>query len=382
MSRSALRLDKRRPLKDGTYPIQIKVGYGTNLYLPTGIYLEAKDWDERLQVCTGRQARTINNILSNSLLKVANRILELKETGQYDTFTIAQLRQMLTDTSLTAPTIGVPTFGEYLDKVMELKTKQTRKSYANTKSKLQKYYDIYSLKFTDLNYPWYEVFIKTIEAEGLKRNTVSRYLKCIKAVIRYAEEDNIVVNKAYRKVDSKGDENTPMLNLPLQTMRQIRDTKITGKRAKYLDAFMLSFYLIGINAVDLLALTKDSVVNGRINYKRAKTGRNYSIKIEAEAQAIIDKYPGKKLLLSFGEDSDFFKHNCNKLLRSLVPGLTWYAARYTWANYAVELDIPKDTISESLGHAHGSSVTGIYIRYTYDKIDAANRQVIDYLNKE
>jgi hypothetical protein len=52
MGRSSLRLDTRRALKDGTYPVQIKVGYGTNLYLPTGIYLEAKDWDARLQICT------------------------------------------------------------------------------------------------------------------------------------------------------------------------------------------------------------------------------------------------------------------------------------------------------------------------------------------
>jgi hypothetical protein len=45
----------------------------------------------------------------------------------------------------------------------------------------------------------------------------------------------------------------------------------------------------------------------------------------------------------------------------------------------VDLDIPKDTISESLGHRHGAHITGIYIRYSTDKIDAANRAVIDYV---
>lgn len=42
------------------------------------------------------------------------------------------------------------------------------------------------------------------------------------------------------------------------------------------------------------------------------------------------------------------------------------------------LDIPKDVISEALGHSHGSTVTGIYIRYSLDKIDEANRRVIDH----
>ena len=37
---------------------------------------------------------------------------------------------------------------------------------------------------------------------------------------------------------------------------------------------------------------------------------------------------------------------------------------------------------EALGHKHGSNVTGIYIKYSLNKIDAANRQVIDYLQEK
>jgi hypothetical protein len=32
-----------------------------------------------------------------------------------------------------------------------------------------------------------------------------------------------------------------------------------------------------------------------------------------------------------------------------------------------------------MGHKHGSTVTGIYIKYSQDKADAANRQVLDYV---
>jgi integrase len=167
-----------------------------------------------------------------------------------------------------------------------------------------------------------------------------------------------------------------MRNLPIDTLRRIRDTKIKGKTAVYLDAFMLSFYLIGINMADLLALPKDCIVNGRLQYKRAKTGKNYSILVQPEAQAIIDRYPGKTHLLSFREKVSCFRYNCNDLLNKMESGLTWYWARYSWANYAVDLDIPKDIISEALGHKHGSNVTGIYIKYSLNKIDAANRQVI------
>lgn len=382
MAKSTLRLDTRRALRDGTYPVQIKVGYGTNLYLATGIYLLPTDWDARLQVCTGKQARSINNILRSLLLQVSNRILELRETGQWPTYTTAQVRQMLTDMSLTAPTIDVPTLGGYIEKVKALKSERTQRSYESTLVRLRLYCDPDKVRFTDMSFAWFEGWVKNMEEGGLKRNTVAKYLKCVKTVIRYAEEDEVPINKAYLKVDSRAETDTPMRNLPVATLRRVRDTYIKGKTAVYKDAFMLSFYLIGINMADLLALPKDCIVNGRLQYKRAKTGKNYSILVQPEAQAIIDKYPGKDHLLSFAEKCSCFRYNCNDLLNKLEKGLTWYWARYSWANYAVDLNIPKDTISEALGHKHGSTVTGIYIKYSLDKVDKANRQVIDYLNEK
>ena len=382
MGKSTLRLDTRRPLKDGTYPVQIKVGYGTNLYLATGIYLAKEDWDEGLQICTGKQSRSINNILRTLLTSISNRILELRESGQWGVLTGAQLREMLTNLSLTSPTVGVPTLGDYIDKVAALKTDHTRVSYVTTQNRLASYCDIDALRFSDMTYAWFEAFVNKLESDGLKRNTVAKYLKVIKTVIKYAEDDGVVVNKAYAKVNSRAEADTPMRNLPVETLRRIRDTEVKGKTARFKDAFMLSFYLIGINMADLLALPKDCIVNGRLHYKRAKTGKNYSIKIEPEAQAIIDKYPGKTHLLSFAENGTQFRQSCNELLGKLEKGLTWYYARYSWANYAVDLDIPKDIISEALGHKHGSTVTGIYIKYSLDKVDKANRQVIDYLNEK
>ena len=382
MGRSSLRLDKRRALKDGTYPVQIKVGYGTNLYLPTGVYLEADAWDDRLQLCVGKQARTINNVLSTSLLRITNRIMELRETGQYDTYTTAQLRQMLTDLTLTAPTVGVLHLGDYIDKVKALKTPKTALSYETTIVRLKLYCDPYKVKLQDMSYAWWEAWVKSMQDDGLKRNTVAKYLKCVKTVIRYAEEDGARINKAYTKIDSRAESDTPMRNVPVETLRRVRDAVIQGKTAIYKDAFMLSFYLIVINMADMLALPKDCIVNGRLQYKRAKTGKNYSIKIEPEAQAIIDKYPGKTHLLVFAERYKNFRYMCNRTLNNLETGLTWYWARYSWANYAVDLDIPKDTISEALGHKHGSTITGIYIKYSLDKIDEANRKVIDYLMQE
>ena len=64
---------------------------------------------------------------------------------------------------------------------------------------------------------------------------------------------------------------------------------------------------------------------------------------------------------------------------SYIPVL--YIARHSWATIAYSLDVPKETISEALGHEIGSRVTSIYIAFDRRKVDEANRKVIDYLNQ-
>lgn len=182
--------------------------------------------------------------------------------------------------------------------------------------------------------------------------------------------------------------------------------KCVSFNPEYRDLFMLTFYLIGINTVDLADCTLDSIVNGRLEYRRHKTNKLYSIKIEPEAMEIINRYKGTKhLIRCFDRYKDYkalqgsvnnalakigparlddngnfiFTGNNRKEMQPLEKGLSLYWARYSWATYAADLDIPKDTISEALGHSHGAKVTGVYIKYNRDKVDAANRKVIDYV---
>ena len=382
MAISSLRLDTRRALADGTYPVQIKVGYGTDIYLATGVHLKLDEWQARSQQCVGKHARVINSILTTALTRVTNRILELRESGRFNTYTRAQLRQMLTDLTLDAPTVDAPTLGHYLNEVIATKKGKTASTYRSALRRVEAYCTPTKLPVSDMSAEWWRGWIAALDADGLSNNTRHLYISAVKSVVRYAEEDGVAVNPAYKKVASKMDTNTAMRNLPVEVLREIRDAVIDRRAEVYRDAFMLSFYLIGINAADLLALKKSDVVNGRINYKRAKTGRHYSIKIEPEAQEIIDRYAapaGDPRLLSLGASTvASFTVVCSRWLNTVRPGLTWYYARYSWANYAIDLDVPKDIVSECLGHSHGAAVTGVYIRYTHDKIDKANRQVLDY----
>ena len=167
--------------------------------------------------------------------------------------------------------------------------------------------------------------------------------------------------------------------------------------------FKLIFMLCGINIADLFNL-KSITRNGRIEYRRAKTGTLYSIKVEPEAMELIEKYRGEKNLLSLAD-----RKKTPKLYTVLADGMlkrigaiidnqlaesgekspkeesdlsqiSTYWARHTWATIAAELDIPDATISLALGHKYATNhTTAIYIKRNQQKVDAANRRVLDYV---
>lgn len=404
MAKTTLRLDTRRVLKDGTYPIQIVVGHGTDIYLKTGVYASVGEWDLLTLQYIGKGARRINAALVSMLAMVTNRIMELKETGIWNTLTRGQIKQMLTDLELEKPTIDVPTLSDVFSSMCIGRADRTKAITKSTSLKIQAFgYEPTKLHFEQITRVWLEDFYASMA--DLSVNTKAAYMKTIKRAFNWAIDHDITTNDPFRHYHIKVEE-TRMRDLPIDKMRRLIDLPLQGLYPEYRDLFLLTFYLIGINTVDLADCTTDSIKNGRLEYRRHKTNKLYSIKIEPEAMEIINRYRGEKhLIRCFDRYKDYkalqgsvnnalakmgparlddngnfvFTGNNRKVMQPLEKGLSLYWARYSWATYAADLDIPKDTISEALGHSHGAKVTGVYIKYNRDKVDAANRKVIDYV---
>ena len=221
-------------------------------------------------------------------------------------------------------------------------------------------------------------------------------MRNIRTVVNAAIDDELTTLYPFRKYKIKHEE-TAKRSLTVEELRTLRDYPCEPRQEKYRDFFILMVYLVGINSVDLFSLKE--IRRGRIEYRRSKTSRLFSIKVEPEAQAIIDKYRGEKYMINvldtYGNYRDFV-HRMNENLQkigkmerkgrggkkhreSLFPELTTYWARHTWATLAAELDIPDETISLALGHSSGNRVTDIYIRRNQKKVEAANRKVIDFI---
>ena len=252
------------------------------------------------------------------------------------------------------------------------------------------------LKFEDITVDWLTDF-DTFLSKTAKINTRNIHYRNIRTVFNDALEDGITQFYPFRRFKIKN-EITPDRSLTVEELRQLIFFDCEEHAKKYRDIFLLMFYLMGINNVDLCNLKE--IVKGRLEFHRTKTNHFFSMKVEPEAKAILKKYKGKKYLLDIMDhwDSDvFFRKKMNKTLQKigpvtrsglggkkdyapLFPKLTTYYARHSWASIAADLDIPIETISEGLGHEYGNKITRIYIhKYDYRKIDEANRKVIDWV---
>lgn len=160
-----------------------------------------------------------------------------------------------------------------------------------------------------------------------------------------------------------------------------------------LDMFILSFALVGMNAVDLYNCT--DCKDGRITYERIKTKNRradrarISIKIQPEIQALIDKYrdpSGERVFKFYRMYSSMstlhhsLSYGLSKVAEAIgLDELDFYAARHTWATLAQNnAHIDKWTVHTALNHVDDSTrITDTYIKKSWEPIDKANRKVLN-----
>lgn len=252
------------------------------------------------------------------------------------------------------------------------------------------------LKFEDMTVDWLTGFDVFMARTAPSKNSRNIHFRNIRTVFNDAIEDNITSFYPFRRFKIKG-EVTAKRDLSVEELRRLAYFDCEECAVKYRDYFMLMFYLMGINNVDLCNLKEIS--KGRLEFHRTKTNHFFSMKIEPEALALIEKYRGEEWLLDILDhwsDATFFLKKMNKHLQKigpvtrsglggkktytpLFPKLTTYYARHSWASIASSLDIPIETISAGLGHEYGNRITAIYINYDNRKVDVANRKVIDWV---
>lgn len=234
-----------------------------------------------------------------------------------------------------------------------------------------------------------------LRRSGLMLNTVSFYMRILRAVYNHAGEYGFTdgCETPFRHVYT-GIGRTVKRALPLDALRRIGGLDLSGEPALGYarDMFMLSFFLRGMSFIDMAFLRRTDLHDGYLTYRRRKTGQLLTIAWTAEMQAIVDRYPSAAsgYLLPIikrtgvNERRAYLNtaYNINRSLKSVatlaevcVP-LTLYVARHSWASTARAGGVPLSVISEGMGH-DSEATTRIYLAsLDTSAVDHANRMVI------
>ncbi|WP_321331943.1 site-specific integrase [uncultured Bacteroides sp.] len=397
MATVKLTLDTRRAKEDGTFPIKLLISHlHKSAKISTGISVVREQFNGK-EISKKAPNCSIQNMKLRTMISTAEAtLLDLIQKGNINHISALKIKEVIEERMKGKPLKSEKYFIDYLNDFASLKSNPgTRGVYEQTRVKIEAYDPKSTFETIDIT--WLKKFEAWMMESGVRTNARGIHLRNIRAIFNYAIDEEKITLYPFRKFRIRKEE-TPKRALSVKDLITLRDYSCEDHQIKYRDMFMLMFYLIGINPVDLFQLKE--IRNNRIEYHRAKTGKLYSIEILPEARQIINKYQGEGYLLNILDTWNNYKdfaHRMNinlkqigevervglggkKIRTALFPDITIYHARHTWASIAASLDIPKETISAALGHEIGSKVTSIYIDFDRKKVDEANKRVIECLN--
>lgn len=270
------------------------------------------------------------------------------------------------------------------------------KIYAYARSFFYRHNGYRDIRFDQITYSW----LKRVElfhlTAGNGYNSLSINMRTLRAVYNraikegYAKQENYPF-KEYKIRNTKTKKRAVDKNV-IQRI-ELYNPKEGSMREFAKDIFLFSFYTQGMNITDIANLKNSSIKNGRVEYKRAKTGGFLSIALSEKAKAIISKYIDLKHPNNFlfpiirriedpemvGKDIYNATRNTNKNMQKIAKELgitdniTTYVARHSWATIAKSKGLDVSLISQGLGH-QDLKTTQIYL----DTLDSA---IMDEANK-
>lgn len=377
--KAVIHLDTRRQKTDSTYPVVIYLRHKNKILIPTGYSVSESDYNNGTIINVPNK-NVINKNLLDTLEKVNKQLSKLEVLDMLHTFSDVELKNLLMGKEVEG------NFAIHYDRFVNKKTEnKTKAAYNYTRSALEKYCKFNTLNFQDITF----AFLSDLEthwiASGMGTNTISIHFRNIRAVINDAIKEGITDLYPFKSFKIKSAK-TIKRSLSADSLAKLFAIQTDSSAVEFaLDMFKLSFYLIGINPKDLFLAKLSDIHDGRLDYIRSKTDGVFSVKIEPEAMAIIEKHKGFTNIIGRAEENVNYENLRKRLTKRLqsIKGckeLTLYWSRHTWATIAYELDVSDDTIAQALGHQGVSPVTDRYIRRNTRKIDEANRKVIDYIN--
>lgn len=263
-------------------------------------------------------------------------------------------------------------------------------------------------RFSQLDIRTITAFSDYLEQHGNRRNTVSFYLRTLRALYNRARKQGYAPEEQnpFRGVSFKAAK-TPKLAVTRELLNTLASTDFEDALLNEArDMFLFSFYARGMSFVDMAYLEKEKIWDGALHYRRHKTHQTFKVAITAQLREIIDRYDtadspwvlpcmrrGRLFSTYSDENTDTalipavqYKFYCMALQYYLTllheiskrlgcRKLTFNVARHTWATEARSMGVPMPHISEGLGHTSEQTTRFYLAQLDNSTVDKVNEMV-------
>lgn len=387
--RLVLRTQKARA--DGTCPVYMRVTVNRrSRFLASGVFVEPRHWnDAKGQVRKGHPLAPAFNAKLQDLLMAAQEAALAGGSAE-------AVLQRVTEGSGSLSAF----FNAYLASLDAKGRFWDWKKFRVTLAKIEQVFGP-DVAFSDLDRHALVRFERHLATKlGNGRNTVLKEMQRLRRVVRQAVRDGAIKpgDDPFLTYERPKAERTDRRKLTLDEIRRLEALDLEGHSALALvrDAFVFAFYSGGMRFSDVVALRREALQAGRLEYRMLKTGTLVSLPLPPAALAIAARYAGagahavRPFVFPFlvaGEDADpvhlrrrIASHNAktNERLKVLAERaelerpdtVSFHVARHSFADYARVRSGDLYAISKALGHA-SLTITQTYLK-SFDR-DATDR---------
>ena len=375
-------------LVNGKHKIRVALSHNSNTrYIPTDVIISDGEFKDGMVV--NRDDASHLNVKLRNILNYYQNIID--ETMQLGSYTCSEVIKLLLKEHRYSNAKFSDAMKEYLEELKEEERHKSEKLYRLAcESFIRECGDIFLNMITEKDI---KTFRRNLEKRHLSPTTVRIYMTLVKVVIHFAEKRKMCKFED----DPFEDVSTPSANireldLTIREIKAIRDLEAPKYNICVArDIFMLSYYLGGMNLVDMLEVDfrKNYIEYYRQKTKNKKHGESKTaFSIQPEARDIINKYMKKNGKLVFGKYDTFGKaysvisRKMDELaeLAGIRKRVVFYSARKSFVQHGFDLGIALETLEYCIGQSMKTNRPIFnYVRVMRNHADKAMRQIFDSL---
>lgn len=389
---------KSKTLANGEHPLMICICKNSKRkYISLGVSVAPQYWDfqknKPKRNCPNKIL--IEKLIAQKSKELSELVLELEaDNRQYTAATLVE--------KAVRPKVKTTVGSLMQEHIKELRD-ASRTGYAlsmeQVYNSLVKFNGHLDIPFSDIDIQWLKKYEQWLRNDGLAENTIGIRFRTLRRIYNLALERKLVKSEDYPFKSfgvSRLHQNTPKRAVNKDYIHQILSYSTEDKRyycSLAIDLFKFSYFMGGINFVDMAYLTERNIMDGRLVYCRRKTKKIINLPLLQEARDVLNKYISDSeylfpIFLQYHKTEQQRRNRLHKVITKVndalkeigkelgIPiDLTTYVARHSYATVLKRSGVSTAIISESLGHS-SEKVTQIYLdSFENSQIDEAMKNL-------